>query len=73
MFLLALLVVPVVLIEESKAPSAVKTGASVANWLIWVGFTVELLFVLKVAPRKRAALRAHWLELAIGICQHSKP
>ena len=30
-----------------------------------VGFTVEFLAVIFVAPRKRAALRAHWLELVI--------
>jgi hypothetical protein len=33
--------------------------------VIWLGFATELTFVLKVAPRKKAALRAHWLDVAI--------
>jgi voltage-gated potassium channel len=64
---LALLVVPVVLIEAADAGESWKLGAAVANWLIWVGFTVELLFVAVVAPRKRAALRAHWLDVFIVV------
>lgn len=36
-----------------------------ANWAIWGVFAAELAFVLTVAPRKRAALRAHWLDAAI--------
>jgi voltage-gated potassium channel len=62
---LALAVVPVMLIEESELSDAWKFAAMVGNWIIWIGFTVELAFVLKVAPRKRAALRAHWLDVAI--------
>jgi voltage-gated potassium channel len=33
--------------------------------LIWSVFVAELAFVLIVAPRKKAALRAHWLDVAI--------
>jgi voltage-gated potassium channel len=33
--------------------------------LIWAVFAVEIAFVLVVAPRRRAALRAHWLDAAI--------
>jgi voltage-gated potassium channel len=64
---LALLVVPVILIEESDASGAWPTVAALGNWIIWIGFLAELTFVLKVAPRKRAALRAHWLDAAIVI------
>lgn len=28
-------------------------------------FATELAYVLKVAPRKKAALRAHWLDFVI--------
>jgi hypothetical protein len=35
--------------------------------LIWLGFLVELVAVLVVADRKRAALRAYWLEALIVI------
>ena len=64
---LALLVIPVVLIEESHPSPVMRDVAAVGNWIIWLGFAAELTFVLRVAPRKRAALRAHWLDVAIVI------
>lgn len=63
----ALLIIPVVLIEESHAPRTLKDVAAVGNWLIWAAFTVELLSVLSVAPRKKAALRAHWFDVLIVV------
>jgi voltage-gated potassium channel len=39
----------------------------VGNRVIWLGFAAELAFVLTVASRKRAALRAHWLDVAIVV------
>jgi voltage-gated potassium channel len=65
MLVLALLVVPVVLVEESHSPQAVKAAAGAANWVIWLGFATELVLVLWVAPQRRAALRAYWLEVLI--------
>ena len=41
--------------------------ATVANWIIWAIFVTELVAVLIVAKRKRAALRAHWLDVAIVV------
>jgi hypothetical protein len=38
---LTLLVVPVVIVEESNAPHAMKTIAAGTNWLIWIGFLAE--------------------------------
>ena len=64
---LALLVVPVILIEESSLSSEWKNVATVANWVIWIGFAAELAFVATVAERKRAALRAHWLDVLIVV------
>jgi voltage-gated potassium channel len=64
---LALLVVPVVLIEESNLSGAWASVAVVGNWVIWLGFTAEFTYVLRVAPRKKAALRAHWLDVVIVI------
>jgi voltage-gated potassium channel len=65
MLALALLALPVVVVEESPAPAALRSAAAAANWVIWAGFAVELLVLVGVAPRKREMLRAHWLELAI--------
>jgi voltage-gated potassium channel len=63
----ALAIIPVVLIEESNAARSLKDVAVVLNWLIWAAFAAELLFVVVVAPRKRAALRAHWFDVLIVI------
>jgi voltage-gated potassium channel len=64
---LALLVVPVILIEESHPSPEMRAVAAVGNWIIWLGFAAELAFVLKVAPRRKAALRAHWLDAVIVV------
>jgi voltage-gated potassium channel len=64
---LALLVVPVILIEESHPSDTMRAVAAAGNWIIWLGFAAELAFVLKVAPRRKAALRAHWLDVVIVI------
>jgi voltage-gated potassium channel len=56
-----------VLILDADASGGWHTVAFVANWLIWAVFVVELVFILVVARRKRLALRAHWLEVAVVI------
>jgi voltage-gated potassium channel len=67
LLVLALLVIPVVLIQESHASHGWREFATIANWVIWGGFVVEFVFILAVAQRKGAALRAHWLELLIVV------
>jgi hypothetical protein len=54
-----------VLIMEAEASGGWLDAAYAANWLIWLVFAVELAAVLIVAERKGAALRAHWLDVAI--------
>jgi hypothetical protein len=60
-----LAVIPVLVIESDVKSSGWQTFAYAANWLIWSVFLAELVFVLIVAPRKKAALRAHWLDVGI--------
>jgi voltage-gated potassium channel len=58
-----LAVIPVLIIESDASPdSPWRDVAYAANWLIWLIFFAELAFIFIVAPRKRAALRAHWLD-----------
>jgi voltage-gated potassium channel len=64
---LALLVVPTVLIEATAKQAPWPTVAAASNWVIWIGFALELGYVLRVAPRKAAAVRAHWLDVAIVV------
>jgi voltage-gated potassium channel len=66
MFVLALLVVPAIVLEETSS-DALQVVAFVLNILIWVGFAAELAFVLAVATSRRRTLRAHWLDVAIVV------
>lgn len=62
----ALAMIPVVVLQ-SDATGTWLTVANVANWLIWGVFVTELLVVAAVAPRKLAALKAHWLDVALTV------
>jgi hypothetical protein len=57
-----LALIPVFVIEAEATSSRWRDVAFAANWLIWLAFAVELAFILAVAPRKAAALRAHWRD-----------
>jgi voltage-gated potassium channel len=60
-----LAVIPVMVIEAEASSRAWRDAAFVANWVIWLVFVAELAFILLVAPRKKAALKAHWLDALI--------
>ena len=62
-----LALIPVLIIERDATSEGWRTFAQTANWVIWAVFAAELAFVLTVAPRKRAALRAHWLDAAVVV------
>src|SRR6476469_7835082 len=62
-----LAMIPVLIIERDATSHAWKNVAWAANWVIWLVFAAELVPILVVAPRKRAALRAHWLDVAIVV------
>jgi hypothetical protein len=59
--------IPVLVIEADVESGGWLTVAYVANWVIWGLFAIELAAVLIVATRKKAALRAHWLDAAIVV------
>jgi voltage-gated potassium channel len=65
--LVATLALIPVLIIEADASEPWLTVAAVANWLIWGVFAIELAAVVIVATRRKAALRAHWLDVAIVV------
>ena len=62
-----LALIPVLIIEADAASAGWRQFAVVANWIIWAIFAIELTVVLVVAERKKAALRAHWLDAAIVV------
>ena len=63
----ALLVTPVIAIEQSYVAEPWTTVAAVTNWLIWLAFLVEVVVRLAVVPDRRSWLRAHPIELAIVV------
>jgi voltage-gated potassium channel len=60
-----LAIIPVLVIETDVKSGGWRTFATTANWIIWAIFVADLVFVLTVAPRRLAALRAHWLDVAV--------
>jgi voltage-gated potassium channel len=66
MLVLALLVVPAIVLEETSSET-LQGVAFVLNVVIWVGFAAELSFVLAVATDRRRTLRAHWLDALIVV------
>jgi voltage-gated potassium channel len=62
-----LALIPVLIIEADARSEGWQTFAEVANWIIWAVFAIELAAVLVFASRKMAALKAHWLDVAIVV------
>jgi voltage-gated potassium channel len=62
-----LALIPVLIIESDAKSEGWQRFAEVANWVIWAVFAIELAAILIVATRRRAALRAHWLDVAIVV------
>jgi voltage-gated potassium channel len=48
----ALLVLPVIVIEDTASSDAVRTVATVLNWTIWLVFAAELAAMLWVVPNR---------------------
>ena len=48
----ALLVLPVIVVDESAVSDTVRTVASVFNWAIWLVFLAELLAMLWVVDNR---------------------
>jgi voltage-gated potassium channel len=65
MMVAALLMIPVIAIQQSDAPEELRVVAEVLNWAIWLAFVVELAVMLKVVPNRRRWLREHPLEVAV--------
>jgi voltage-gated potassium channel len=67
MLVAALLVIPVVAVEQSNVGSPWRTLAGILNWLIWIAFATELVTMLAVVPNRWRWLRSHPLEVAIVV------
>jgi len=64
-FFLALLLVPVLLLEETSTDPGVVGAATVANAVIWVLFALDYAVDLWRAHDRGAFVNSHWFDLAI--------
>jgi len=65
MLIAALLVIPVIVVEQSDVGEPWRTIAGVLNWAIWIAFAVEFVVMLAVVPDRWRWLRSHPLEVVI--------
>ena len=61
----ALLVIPVVFIEEYSTTEWLLTAAGIANWLIWAAFATEFAVVMSLTSKRATYARKAWLDLLI--------
>ena len=64
-FFLALLLVPVLLLEETSNDPGVVQLAIAANALIWLAFALDYAIDLWRSTDRRGYIRAHWADLAL--------
>jgi voltage-gated potassium channel len=63
----ALLMLPAVLIQDSGLHTPWGFVADALNAVVWLAFGVELALILLHAHDRRAALRAHWQDVAVFV------
>ncbi len=63
----ALLVIPVIVVEESSAGDPWTTLATITNWVIWLVFAAELVAMLVVVPDRLRWLLTHPLEVVVVV------
>ena len=64
-FFLALLLIPVLLLEETSSDPGVVQLATVTNALIWLAFALDYAIDVWRADRRRAYIKSHWFDLAL--------
>lgn len=64
-FFLALLLVPVLVLEESSADPGTVQLATLANAFIWAAFALDYALDLRRATDRREYVRTHWFDLAL--------
>jgi voltage-gated potassium channel len=67
MFFLALLMIPLILIQVGSDDPEVLFAAEVVNAIIWVAFVGELIYSRRQFSSWRTFARVHWLDLAVVV------
>ena len=64
-FFLALLLIPVLLLEESSGDPGVVQLATTANALIWLAFALDYVIDVWRTRDRRGYIKGHWFDLAL--------
>jgi voltage-gated potassium channel len=67
MLVAAVLVIPLLIIEESDLGEPWSTIGTVLNWGAWLAFLAELVVMLAVVPDRRRWLREHPVEAVVVV------
>lgn len=63
----ALLVIPVLILQQEDRGTTVNLIGDVLDWLSWGAFATEAVVMLSIVPDRREWLRRHFLEVAIVV------
>ena len=64
-FFLALLLIPVLLLEETSTDAGIVQLATTVNALIWLAFALDYVIDLWRTRDRRGYVRSHWFDLAL--------
>lgn len=64
-FFIALLLIPVLLLEETSGDPGIVQLATAANAFIWAIFALDYALDLRRATDRAAYVRSHWFDLAL--------
>lgn len=64
-FFLALLLIPVLLLEETSGEPGVVAFATAANTFIWAIFALDYALDVRRATDRASYVRSHWFDLAL--------
>jgi voltage-gated potassium channel len=67
LFVLAIAMVPVVILQVSTQDTSLLLAAEVVNTLIWLAFAAEIGYLMWRSRDRAAVLRRRWLDLAIVV------
>ena len=62
---LALVMIPIVVVQEASTDVSVIVWAERLSAGIWAGFVLEYVYLLSLSDDKRRFVRAHWFDLLI--------
>jgi voltage-gated potassium channel len=67
MVIAALLVIPVLVIEESSFGEPWETLGDGLNWATWLAFVAEFVVMIRVTPQPWQWVKRHSIDVAVSL------